>query len=522
MKINYVELLSPFRGLKTNYRFELNNVVNDERIEPICFVGLNGSGKSNVLELIAECFFYLEAYISESDKKEEKKYQSSFGFEIEFELNPAWSQMDIPWDRLGSLNQNTISNIKIKYEKQPNSYPIMKVGDDEVIFHEKIDFILPNRIIGYSSGMNELISNPFTKVDCFYYDKYIKKENLLSYYDLNRMFFMDYESNKIITLCTQIFNVENNIQKLNEEIKLKDIYSFCIYIKLVGRNYKKIKISSAIELIIEKLGRCAIKEELDSVGLKGRKHKFYFKIDENSRKAFTENWNNGFDLFKDLYQLRLLNLHIVPDYLIKKAKSLDEGKNLNFWMPKTSPQNQLFYIDDITFINEQNEKIFYKHLSDGEHQLMHVLSGLMLLEFRNSIFILDEPDTHFNPEWRSKFVYLLNIVLKEKHKEQIIFLSTHSPFVVSDCKPENVYIFKKGIKPFNPTINTYGSSVNLITMNVFEKTDTIASSSSKDLEDIGEQVKGHTLNIEEAILKADRLGESIEKTLLLHSLLKTN
>ena len=62
MKINYFKILSPFRGLKADYKIEFNNHTNTDRIEPICFVGLNGSGKSNVLEAISEAFFYLEAY----------------------------------------------------------------------------------------------------------------------------------------------------------------------------------------------------------------------------------------------------------------------------------------------------------------------------------------------------------------------------------------------------------------------------------------------------------------------------
>ncbi len=87
MKINYFKILSPFRGLKSDYKIEFKHHSNGERIEPICFVGLNGSGKSNVLEALSEAFFYLEAFSEERSKYQLRKYKTSFGFDLEFEIN---------------------------------------------------------------------------------------------------------------------------------------------------------------------------------------------------------------------------------------------------------------------------------------------------------------------------------------------------------------------------------------------------------------------------------------------------
>lgn len=523
MKINRLKILSPFRGLKENYEVVFNNLPNTDRIEPLCFVGLNGSGKSNVLEAISECFYYLEAYSEEQSKTELKKYRTGFGFDLEFELNAAYQ--DIPVSFMGFQNfaYTGVGNLKVRYLKRVNELPVMIFPDnpDYIELNERENFILPNRIVGYSSGMNELISNPFIKVDFFYLEKLREQAKELDTraLQLNRMFLMDYEANKIITICSQIFKKDNNIDILNEEINVKDLHSFSIYLRTHRPNYVNFKFPSSINLIIEKLKKCATTiEQINRFKLK-----LSFRIDENTRKAFfdIDNWKSAFELFRDLYQLRLMNLFLMPDRQIKRARDIELGKNLSLWLNKTAPINQIFYIDEISFTGVHDEKIIYKHLSDGEHQLLHALSGLMLLEARNSIFILDEPDTHFNPEWRSRFIYLLNKVLKDKVLEQLIFVTSHSPFVISDCKSENVFFFKKDedVKTAKDIeFNTYGASIDNILKNFFGSENLISKSSLDDLKKVIEE--GSVEDLRKAV---EEFGESSEKQFLFRKLYeKTN
>lgn len=85
MEIVRIKIYTTFRGLKPP--FEINFRSNSDRneIDPVCFAGLNGSGKSNVMELISEIFFYLEAIHNLSAQKYVKN-NSPFGFYIEYRI----------------------------------------------------------------------------------------------------------------------------------------------------------------------------------------------------------------------------------------------------------------------------------------------------------------------------------------------------------------------------------------------------------------------------------------------------
>lgn len=103
-----------------------------------------------------------------------------------------------------------------------------------------------------------------------------------------------------------------------------------------------------------------------------------------------------------------------------------------------------------------------------------------------------------------------------------MLITTHTPFLISDSKPEKVLVFKKtssGVTITKPDYNTFGASINKITMNTFGKRETIgghAESTLKKLRDRfdGGEDKGQLIN--EINLK---LGDSVEKVLLIKTIL---
>jgi restriction system-associated AAA family ATPase len=143
------------------------------------------------------------------------------------------------------------------------------------------------------------------------------------------------------------------------------------------------------------------------------------------------------------------------------------------------------------------------------------------------LFLLDEPETHFNPDWRANFISRLRQCLPGNGEfAQEMLITTHTPFLISDCKPEKVLVFTKdkatgaaSIKP--PDFNTFGASINKITMSkVFGKRETIGGHAKTLLDTFRARFQNGTEDKEALITEIhQRLGDSVEKMLLIKAIL---
>ena len=125
-----LKILSEFRGLPPNFKIPFKESGNNSKlnIEPICFVGVNGSGKSNVLEALCEIFYYLETYHL-ADRKNLAKFKTKFGFEIEYYLPKlSFEIARIHWNELTSAWENSDSDPIFKIVKEPDKYPVISAS----------------------------------------------------------------------------------------------------------------------------------------------------------------------------------------------------------------------------------------------------------------------------------------------------------------------------------------------------------------------------------------------------------
>ena len=538
MKLIRLKLLSDFRGLKKGFEitFDDNKDTHNNLLEPICFVGLNGSGKSNILEAVSEIFYFLENF-SKAKKSDIKKFSTGFGFEIEYVLSDTVYNQNLD-DEQPAAKENIYIHIIKKSDNPPVAYARYENYEYVNETPEGMLSFLPTQIIGYSSGMNELISNPFLKMDFEYladFNKLTKKDSAGSL-DINRMFYMDYDLNKLITICNFLFdeNVDGsehdlgvkNIEPLKREIGIEALHSFSISIRLRHIDDKNpIKLPSELNMAIDRLEKCATySREILGETKKGKykEHYLSFWVDREMKQAFKHHFGSANRLFRDLYFLRLLNTYLVGGDTQREVKNSKIGTNISTMLPKYEASKRLFYVSDIALKKRGvNKLVYYKQLSDGEHQFLHVIGAMILLDSDGVLFLLDEPETHFNPEWRSQFVSILNECMetKDQRREQEVILTSHSPFIVSDCKPEKVFRFFRDKKTQKvdfeqPNFNTYGASINQITSKLFKKKETISNLVLEEFKTIKNRFDNSELNKEEASAEMRRFGESIEKMLM--------
>jgi restriction system-associated AAA family ATPase len=545
MKLLRVKLLSPFRGLPVNYELKFSCKDSDSvrNIDPKCFVGLNGSGKSNLLEAIVEIFYYLEKYRnSESDLE---RYKIDFGFEIEYILPvQAFKANRDLWEDLIHYWTSIRPNPIIKIMKQPNQIPYVYAEFPDKKFtlsndsKNCISSILPSRIVAYSSGMNELISNPFIKMDFQYFDELEKerKSTLSSIIEMKRMLFLSYDSNKLISICCFLFDEfdfdmssfeSSNARKASEfgglklknlkkELNINDISSFEVRLKLSMKSDEYLH--TELNRTIEQLKKCATIIEENKKSNEKVIHLFYW-VNNATKKAFRHYFKNPKELFRQLYFLQLMNHRLTSSKLREKITHLRTGSNENLseLIPKVESRELIFSINDIVFKKHKKEKVNYRNLSDGEHQLLQIFGSILLMDDDGVLFIFDEPETHFNPDWRSKFIQLVNQSI-DKKREQEVIISTHSPFIVSDCHRENVYLFEREkngriLPTKNPDINTFGASIDTIMFEIFEKDITMADFAYSSLKEIIDRCNSTNEKNELIKLKLElrKFGESIEK-----------
>src|SRR5690606_35184505 len=158
----------------------------------------------------------------------------------------------------------------------------------------------------------------------------------------------------------------------------------------------------------------------------------------------------------------------------------------------------------------------------------------LLLKDKRSILLLDEPETHFNPSWRAKFIKILNDSITagnpkglpngdfNVHLLKDVLLTSHSPFIISDCLPDNVVLFEKDDKG-NTTakkaselgIDTYGTSVNLLSNRIFKNKETIGTYALSKLTEFKGRFEGKEKTEDLIEELNNEFGDSIEKLMLI-------
>ncbi len=497
MKLQSIKLIGEFKSLNgtEEHPFYLPFSQAREVYTPICLVGLNGSGKSNLIELIADILCYADRFY--------KKYYGSknnlpYDFELKYGLNLDGRQTSV---KLKCYNSQLTLQQYVDNSWQEPSNPTK---------------YLPKKIVAYSSGLNQGLSSVFAKNQYHFYDavrrqgnfykKYNKllslvegrelekDENVLgaiseymrkTYRQSPALFhdpelynpdfdplkvldtikpnlplglFSDHYANQLIFIALYVTNNPAYREFLTEKVNINRIVSFEFDLRL--GEYKNVDfVEDEVERLVE------LSSNSGKFNAKTLNGLLEFKIDENFYATLEGLFSSTDKFFETL-------LFLI--YLAAKKWSLDERKSLKTAIYlKNVPHISGGYapirvLNTKIRLNNPDVETLYDRLSDGEHQLIQIIAALILFQGTNTLFILDEPESHFNPEWRSAFVSLVNQYVDIESSEVVV--STHSPFLVSSCKGNRVLHCKKEgdqIEIERCEVETYGASFDTLLRSVF-------------------------------------------------------
>ena len=514
MRLRKIKLKSDFRSLKSGFELHfLDGIPKFQELNPYCIVGRNGSGKSNILELLSSIFYSLELrclnYLPEIFEYIDTKIQSPNAYELEYFIN----------------------NCHIKIDKEVNEYAKLYFDGVEFNSKEHLKEVLPHYVIGYSSGENEILSLPFFKMRFIQFDEYLNSlTNDISYSTPEaRLVYLDNEYSQAIFLCNFLFQNDDILKVFKDELKIEKIKSFRIIIhqnhfESMSEEYQssvadidKRELTNGLFTKIENLKKCATTYYIDE---QTQRLILDFYIDDAVKKAFKRHFYSALELFEFFGMLTLLNLYQTDkerrEKIYQSTSLYVKGR-----LATLAWEDRVFRFKNFV-IQKTNHQILSKELSDGEHQFLHTIGIALLYKNTPSLFLLDEPETHFNPDWRAKYISVLKKCFEDDKQTPEVLISSHSPFIVSDTKEDNVLIFEKDengkVDCKKADFNTFGASVNKITMKVFGKKETIGDVAKDKLTEYKKRLDADE-DIDTIIHDIDlELGESVEKILFMKML----
>ena len=530
MKLLRVRIISAKTcgGLLDEVDCSLRSPLSDySSFDPLCFIGPNGAGKSQFLQMIAEIF---QSVFHECIGSEERiEGNPDMQFEIEYLIHPEDEQLPV---------RVRISREAVDRKRPPLIIQIRDEYDwiDCDLNAPETHALLPQKIVGYTSGDNETLSLPFLVSRSGYADEVGRRA--LSATTRNqsipdtRLMLIDYGTHLEVLVANLLLGDVSQWNALLQDAKLQDLHSFRCIVQLnhtaapkasSRKGSKKIRkgiqLTRELETYLYQLKRCATCYTYDD---KTETYIFDYWINDQTKAAFRSFWNSTLDLYSSFHKLAMLNDLVLPKKTRDRFRKDTKTRRFASRLPEPPDQDKVFRFERVSFVSkDSNEVVDYVSLSDGEHQLGQLLGTFCMLSSPNVLFLLDEPESHFNPQWRVKFISrILDLPTKDGDRReasraarQDCLLTTHAPFIPSDMKRDKVFIFSKNeegkIQIKNPDVETFGSTFDTIIEECFGVRPPI---SQRPRDEIAELMR--STDSEEIRAGIQGLGNSVEKAFL--------
>jgi predicted ATPase len=396
-------------------------------------IGWNGTGKSNVLEALATLFRDLVM----GENLAGEKNRPTFPYKLRYECRGQWVYIDADPKRekeVYVIRVSLKSDSGDTYSKQGDMNSAegkppdwSKLGEPISItqFLRQQDAYLPRYIFGYYSGTSDRLQEVFRK----YLMQYDKSLRIGKDPGLRRLFYaLPVHSQFVLLAFILQQNNEAVRQLLDTQLGLEEnggIDSILFVLKQPPWDRTKDQ-----ELFWGAKG--VVRNFLD------RLHKIALAPIRISRRVEETLWNKKTRGFRYLY---------VKD--LRSLRDLVGGQSPSEFFRNVESTYVSELIDEVRIrvkLRKNDGSVTFKELSEGEQQLLTVLGLLRFTAEDESLFLLDEPDTHLNPKWCVDYLRHLSDFVggseQEKNTSHIV-MTTHNPLAVAELVKGQVQILQR-------------------------------------------------------------------------------
>ena len=413
MRIHSLYIKAP--GFKNLIDFKIDF---DEASPMTVLVGRNGTGKSNILEALTIIFRDLDLEVS----------TPPFSYELDYTCRGYRIIVDADLAR---------TTKKVQFSVDGNTPLTGKT------FTENKRVYLPNYVFGYYSGPSNRMQEHFLKHQERFYADLINNTDEKDL-PLRPLFFAQHLHSQFVLLA---FFLEQDQKAINF---LKD------QLGIIG-------LDSVLFVMKQPPWKSRVGDERFWKA-RGVVARLLDRLYAHSLAPLRHIWRVPLG-FRNTKDLEHLYLYLPSTHALQKLKA------------GYATQQDFFKALESTYISELIREVrtrvtarsaetplTFRELSEGEQQLLMVLGLLRFTREDESLFLLDEPDTHLNPAWSVQYLEFLKTIGGLGENGHVI-MATHDPLVICGLTREQVRIMLRDtleapVRSVMPDVDPRGMGIN--------------------------------------------------------------
>lgn len=411
MRIDKLEIRSEWKNLE-GFRIDF-----DESRDVAVIIGKNGASKSNLLETLIRIFRDIDL-----------KLASDFAYSIDYKIGTSAVHVEAEANKRakGFVNDKPIAQEKLRTSWTPR-YVVAYYSGTSDRFQEL--FLQHDK-----EALDQTLENGEKKVESLAFRRFTLARSVHGLFALLAFYLSD--DKQVMAFLRDFPRIEafdSTLLVLRKpewaKAEAKDFWGAEGPVRILLEKFKKYSLAPFVH------------EEAKDFRNRAKEEVMYLYLPDLAtlHQLAAEYGDDPKALFQALDTMRLSNL--IKDFRVKVR------------------------------IRGTTRAVHTRQLSEGEQQLLTVLGLMRFTQDHESLYLLDEPDTHLNPSWGLEYLDRLRSI-GGINKQSHTILATHDPLLVAGLLKQEIRVLIRSndslVKSIEPDESPRGTGVaNVLTSQLY-------------------------------------------------------